>query len=247
MSGSGERPQPLRSTWPGDPTAHCLRPPSTAVGKALHYARRYGVLHASCATAGRWIPLVWRLTGPAVSRPDLRRWLGSRGPKRINLGGGSLVSDDWLCADVDPRADVYVDIRVPLRIPDSSIDAIFLEEVIEHVALPEGTRLLSECTRILKPGGRLRLSTPDLDYFAEQCLREPDGPARINEVFYGHGHEHLYTPSEMKRALEDAGFVSIARSWYRNGRSELARYDSHPARFGHAAEISQYWDARRTI
>ncbi|HYD55059.1 MAG TPA: methyltransferase domain-containing protein [Gemmatimonadaceae bacterium] len=233
------------NTWPGEPTAHLLRPPRSLIGKMHYYFRRYGAVHAACALIGRWFPPLWTLAGPLVSTPYLRRWLRSPGRKCINLGGGSLVSEEWLCADVDPRADAYLDLRGSLRLSDESVDAVFLEEALEHVDAAQGARLLRECARILRPGGQLRLSTPDLQYFAEQCLRAPEGAARINEVFYGHGHRRLYGPEEVRQALQAAEFVAITRSTYRDSRSPLGRFDSHAARFGHVPEISQYWDARK--
>ena len=232
-------------TWAGEATAHCLRPPPGAWNKLIYYSRRYGVLHASCALIGRRVPLVWRLAGPVVSRPYLARWLRGRDVKRVSLGGGSLVSEAWLCADVDPRADVYMDLQAKLPLPDSSIDDVFLDEVLEHLSEPEGERLLHNCVRVLKQGGRLRLSTPDLEYFARLCQQTSDGPASINNIFYVPGHKRLYTPGEIQALLAATGFVRIRRSWYRDAGSELARFDSHAARFGHLPEISQYWDAQK--
>lgn len=232
-------------TWDGEATAHCLQPPLGSWSKVIYYTRRYGVLHASCALVGRRVPLLWRLVGPVVTRPYLARWLRGREPKRVNLGGGSLVSEAWLCADVDPRSDVYMDLQRKLPLPDSSVDEVFLEEVLEHLSEPEGGSLLRNCVRVLKRAGRLRLSTPDLEYFARLCQQTSDGPASINEIFYGHGHKRLYTPGEIQDLLATTGFVAITRSWYRNARSELARFDSHAARFCHPPEISQYWDARK--
>ncbi len=245
MSAQPGESQDTQARWPGEPTAHRLRPPRSPIAKARYYFRRYGAVHATCALLGRWLPALWRIAGPLVSRSYLRRWLQSPATKRLNLGGGSLVSPDWLCADVDPRADVYVDLRGPVGLPDASVDEIFLEEVLEHVDAVQGALLLRECARILRPGGRLRLSTPDLHYFAEQCARVPEGAAQMNDVFYGHGHQRLYVPEEIARLLREAGFVAITRSSYRDGRSPLARFDSHAARFDHPPEISQYWDAQK--
>ena len=232
-------------TWAGEATAHCLRPPPGAWSKLIYYSRRYGVLHASCALVGRRVPLLWRLAGPVVSRRYLARWLRCPELKRVNLGGGSLVSEGWLCADVDPRADVYMNLQANLPLPDSSVDDVFLEEVLEHLSEAAGERLLRNCVRVLKRGGRLRLSTPDLEYFARLCQQTRDGPANINNVFYGHGHRRIYVPVEIQELLAKTGLVAITRSWYRDARSELARFDSHAARFCHPPEISQYWDARK--
>jgi 2-polyprenyl-3-methyl-5-hydroxy-6-metoxy-1,4-benzoquinol methylase len=48
----------------------------------------------------------------------------------------------------------------------SSVDAITLNHVIEHVPDPVG--LLSECRRILKPGGKLVVATPNVESLAHR-------------------------------------------------------------------------------
>jgi len=40
----------------------------------------------------------------------------------------------------------------------------FSEHVIEHISYPEGAYMLEECFRVLKPGGVLRVGTPDLAF-----------------------------------------------------------------------------------
>jgi len=45
-----------------------------------------------------------------------------------------------------------------LPFPDNSFDAVLAFEVFEHV--PNGTEMLGELRRVLKPGGRLIMSTP---------------------------------------------------------------------------------------
>jgi predicted SAM-dependent methyltransferase len=44
--------------------------------------------------------------------------------------------------------------------------------MIEHITFAEGLNMLSECYRILKPGGKIRLSTPNLSFLIE--LHQPD-------------------------------------------------------------------------
>ena len=56
--------------------------------------------------------------------------------------------------------DYGVDLRQPLPYDDASFDVLLLVEVIEHL---ENHRLaLTELARILKPGGLLILTTPNI-------------------------------------------------------------------------------------
>lgn len=56
-------------------------------------------------------------------------------------------------ASVDILATAY---DIPL--PDASFDTILMSEVLEHLEQP--AEALAECFRLLKPGGKLLLSTP---------------------------------------------------------------------------------------
>jgi SAM-dependent methyltransferase len=65
----------------------------------------------------------------------------------------------YLGADLRGNPDAAIELtpdgRLPL--PDASADAMFSCQVLEHVERPD--RYLAECARVLRPGGRLLLST----------------------------------------------------------------------------------------
>ena len=54
--------------------------------------------------------------------------------------------------------------QIPL--PDSSVDVVVSFETIEHVRDPG--RFLDECARVLAPGGRLVISTPDKEVYTDR-------------------------------------------------------------------------------
>jgi len=56
-----------------------------------------------------------------------------------------------------------VDIRRPLPFPDNSADFIYCSQVIEHLYFYDLSKFLSECSRVLKPNGVMRILTPDLN------------------------------------------------------------------------------------
>lgn len=68
-------------------------------------------------------------------------------------------SVNYVAADLPGNGDAGVHIqpdgRLPL--PDAQFDAVFSTQVLEHV--PDPATYLAECARVLRPGGRLLLST----------------------------------------------------------------------------------------
>jgi SAM-dependent methyltransferase len=65
----------------------------------------------------------------------------------------------YLGADIPGNAEAQLEIAPDGTLPlaDGSVDAVFSSQVLEHVGDP--TRYLDECARVLRPGGRLLLTT----------------------------------------------------------------------------------------
>jgi SAM-dependent methyltransferase len=66
---------------------------------------------------------------------------------------------DFVAADLpgNPSASLELNPDGTLPVPDESFDVVLSTQVLEHVADPE--LYLSECFRVLRPGGRMLLST----------------------------------------------------------------------------------------
>ena len=128
---------------------------------------------------------------------------------------------------------------------DNSIDAIFCEEAIEHVSKGECARLLAECLRILRPGGVMRVTTPDLNYLARRIGEHERAGDDMNDMFYAHGHQYLYTREELKKACKQVGFVALKPSCYRDTDSVLGHLDTHADRFGHPEQLAQYLEMQK--
>jgi len=94
--------------------------------------------------------------------PKIASYLAATDSPRLQIGAGSNVLAGWLNTDYFPdRADfIHLDATGRFPFDDSSLDLIFSEHVIEHVPLDGGVNMIAESFRVLKPGGRLRISTP---------------------------------------------------------------------------------------
>jgi SAM-dependent methyltransferase len=161
---------------------------------------------------------VARPTGLRRARPTHRLayiiWLLPRRLEalagRLNVGPGDRVLDygcaelpyrhffdetvEFVGADLpgNPAAEVTIGADGTLPLPDDSVDAVLSTQVLEHVASP--AVYLDECLRVLKPGGRLLLSTHGL------MVYHPD------PVDYWR-----WTAAGLTRALGTAGFTVVHR------------------------------------
>lgn len=94
-----------------------------------------------------------------------------------------------------------VPIEGPLPFEDASFDLVWASEVIEHVA--DTARWLSEVRRVLKPGGRLLLTTP-----SHGRLRLAlEGIERLSPPLGD--HLHLYDARGLRSMLREFGFDDV--------------------------------------
>ena len=94
-----------------------------------------------------------------------------------------------------------VDFDGPLPFDDGSFEVVWASEVIEHVA--DTARWLSEVRRVLAPGGRLLVTTPNHG----RLLVALHGVERYSEPLGD--HLHLYTRRSLRTVLAEFGFGEL--------------------------------------
>ena len=89
----------------------------------------------------------------------------------------------------------------PLPLKDGEVEIVWASEVIEHVGDTE--RWLTEVRRVLAPGGRLLITTPN----HSRLRLLVGGIERYSEPLGD--HLHLYARGSLRSLLEDFGFSAV--------------------------------------
>ena len=165
----------------------------------------------------------------------IRNYLRDHSTHKLHLGCGRNSLDGWLNSDQHPKSNNILRLNVTRRFPfeDKLFSYMFSEHMIEHLTYAQGTQMLKECHRILKPNGRIRISTPDLSfllglYFDDRSDLQKqyiewatkthvknapyyDATFVINNFVRDWGHQFIYDEPSLRFALEKAGFSEIVR------------------------------------
>ena len=153
--------------------------------------------------------IVPKMVGPSSNREKCLD-LGSA------EGGFALVLKklgyDVCATDIDERSlkilrdrgfnPVKVDVNEAFPFEDGEFNLVTCLEVIEHIKTPDN--MLKEITRVLKPGGSLIISTPNINWwylrikhlFGKWDMHDPD-------------HIRFYTPTRLKRIMQEYGFKVV--------------------------------------
>jgi 2-polyprenyl-6-hydroxyphenyl methylase/3-demethylubiquinone-9 3-methyltransferase len=94
----------------------------------------------------------------------------------------------------------------PLPLGDAQFDVVWAGEVIEHVR--DSAAWMSEVRRVLRPGGRLLLTTPYHGRLSLALLALSPGGPRAHFDPRG-DHLRFYTPGSLRVLLADLGFEEI--------------------------------------
>lgn len=195
--------------------------------------------HGWIGRAARFVPVAREMARLGVMGLEALTTDNAPKGRLLDVGSGSgrllavMQRAGWQVAGVepDPRAaavarerygvTVHVGHLEQARFREHSFDAVVLSHVIEHVEDP--VALLAACRRLLRPGGRLALSTPNIE-------------SRGLALFHRHWlhldvprHLHLFSARSLGAVLRGAGFSefsiasaakSAASTWLSSAEAE---------------------------
>ena len=152
--------------------------------------------------------------------------------KKLHLGCGRNILDGWINTDYNTAkfgGSEYLDVTKKFPYNNNSVDYIFSEHMIEHITYHEGKFMLEESFRVLKSGGKIRISTPDLKFliklynedktelqkryieysFKEYKLDGNSDTFVINNFHRDWGHIFIYDEKTLKSLFELIGFFDL--------------------------------------
>ena len=204
---------------------------------------------------------------------------------KVNIGCGTTTVDGWINYDSSlgiflcrhrfikrllfafkliskrsyetfwPSNIIRRDVRKGLPLPDESVDFIYCSHFLEHLSHEEAVRLISECRRVLKRGGWIRLVCPDLRILARQYLAgdldfilfHATHKAELSQAFIdslclldnrsiseklfssGFSHVCMYDFNSIAKLLNNCGFRVIEKRHFREGMTpDIDKLDNRP-------------------
>jgi predicted SAM-dependent methyltransferase len=147
-------------------------------------------------------------------------------PVKLNLGCSINYLQNYVNIDIrlEVKADLHIDITQKLPYEDCSVDEVRMVHVIEHVNFVDGQRVIDDVYRVLKEGGLLELSTPNLLYLAELIVKGEMEKSVQNPytIMYGSPEENIY---QLHRSAYTPKTLRALLSRFKNYKEEYIYHE----------------------
>jgi ubiquinone/menaquinone biosynthesis C-methylase UbiE len=182
---------------------------------------------------------------------------------KLNLGCGTHVIAGWVNVDyavgarlakvpffdalngrlklfrLDWDKRIYLhDLRRPFPWSDESAEAIYSSHTLEHFTKKAGHRFLSECHRVLRRGGIIRIVVPDLDRIVRKYVegdlaaddfverlgvlyQERSGARKALSPFVQFPHQCMYDEQRLSEILSGLGFTISRKAEFESDICEI--------------------------
>lgn len=187
-------------------------------------------LGCGLAIAPGWLNIDGSFNALIASGPRLLHHLAFR-----FSGARQYYEEARYCGLLRENRFFHYDLSYGVPLDDEAADFLYTSHFVEHLAPRQAARLLADCFRVLKPGGVLRVSVPDLEYAvslygAGQKERMLDSYFFVDDLESGYArHKYMYDFELLCASLRGAGFPEVRRRAYREGEvPDLELLDNRP-------------------
>ena len=93
--------------------------------------------------------------------------------KYLNVGCGSKFHLDWYNVDMESNSEHVIKCNLlnGIPFPDNHFEVVYHSQVLEHIPKEDAEQFITECFRVLKPGGIIRVVVPNLENIVNEYLR----------------------------------------------------------------------------
>ena len=151
-----------------------------------------------------------------VAKPAIPK--NSDGKVLVHIGCGKTNSPEFINVDARPLAHVHIVTDDITSLPDfntGTVDLVYMCHILEHIKRKDLKKVLSEMKKVLKVGGVLRLSVPDLDKLIEVYNASGKNVSSIShQLMGGQDHEYnihysVFNHQRLTKLLKEVGFQKV--------------------------------------
>jgi SAM-dependent methyltransferase len=148
---------------------------------------------------------------------------------KLHLGCGKRHIPGFVHIDAVeyPHVDHVATIDNLGFIGSNTVDLIYTCHVLEHFRRRDVGRVLQEWSRVLKPGGVLRVSVPDFAKLCEVYTKTGDinlviGPIFGRQDYLYNIHYNVFDEPSLRKLLLGSGFARVERyDWRHTGHADV--------------------------
>lgn len=173
------------------------------------------------------------------SKRIISQYQSENSVQKLHIGCGGNLMSGWLNSDIFPDTimTAYLDASQTFPIADNTFDYVYSEHVFEHLNFQAQLNYLKESFRILRPGGKIRIATPDFNFLIHLASNETSTVEKeylewnfnhflpainaelkdnrdlevyvINNYFRDWGHQLIHNKESLRHLINLTGFENV--------------------------------------
>ena len=135
--------------------------------------------------------------------------------KYLHIGcGDNLLPKPFINLDIRKKRGVTIGKAYPLKFKSNTFDLVYASHVLEHFKKKDVLKVLKEWSRVVKPGGVLRISVPGFEnltkiYKINNNLENIIGPLMGGQTYKENFHFNVFDRKKLTSLLHQARCEAI--------------------------------------